>query len=118
MRIIKSKPTVLAILAFTLMISATSTAFACDDEYFARRDSVSIGFGDANAANIATQTIDPWPAYAHNTRIKVNGKRMQLGNTAYERNKSKEPRPFSASELGTRDNGGASDSGGGGAVTK
>jgi hypothetical protein len=113
MKTTKNKLAVLGILAFVLMAS-TPGAYACDDDYFARRDSVSIGLGDANATNLAVQTIDPWPAHSHNTRIKINGKRTQLGITAYEHNKSKEPRPFSASELGNRDGGGASAGGGAG----
>mgnify|MGYP001766874792 CR=1 FL=1 len=112
MKIRENKPALLTILALGLTVMATSSVSACDDEYFARRDSIAIGLGDANATNIAVQTIDPWPASAHNTRISVNGKRIRRGISAYERNKSKEPRPFTASELGTRSNSaGSSDSG-------
>jgi hypothetical protein len=103
MKIAVNKHILLGSLA--LMMTASSGAFACDD-YFARRDSIALGLGDASASNIATQTIDPWPPYARNTRIRVNGKRMQLGVTRYEQDKTKEPRPYSASELGKREGGG------------
>ena len=114
MKIMKNKPALLTIWVLGLTMMATGSALACDDEYFARRDSVIIGTGDANATNLAVQSINPRPAHAYNTRINVNGKRLRLGITAYERNKSKEPRPYSASELGNRSNNSGSNGGGGG----
>ena len=34
----------------------------CSDMYFARRDTMSVVSGEAQATNRVTQMIDPWPA--------------------------------------------------------
>ena len=40
--------------------------------------------GNAQAANAALQTIDPWPPYVYNTRIPVDGPRMVKAVQNYE----------------------------------
>lgn len=80
------------VLAAALGMGGVTAAYAFDDDYLDRRDTVSRGAGDANATNLATQTIDPWPAYVRNTKITVDGKRAHIGMSRYQANKSIEPR--------------------------
>lgn len=49
---------------------------ACQD-YLARRDTLTVGSGEAVHANIAKQVIDPWPAHAEAIEPSVSGERLQ-----------------------------------------
>lgn len=44
-------------------------------DYLKRRDTVTMGAGDAQAWNKVIHTADPWPPYAANTQIDGNGER-------------------------------------------
>ncbi len=59
----------------------------CSDSYWDRRDSISLGAGDAIAANTATQTVDPWPAYSGDKNIAFNGQKMQAAVERYRTDK-------------------------------
>jgi hypothetical protein len=61
------------------------------DQYFQRKNSVTLSAGNAAAVNSATHTIDPWPRYVGNTRIPGNGERM-AGAVERYRDVSKIPR--------------------------
>jgi hypothetical protein len=65
--------------------------------YLARRDSIELSAGDANAHNIAVQMVDPWPRYAGNKNIAFNGQRMQAAVERYRNNQVIPPRGISAS---------------------
>ena len=89
-----------------LLLAGAGGASASDDEYLARRDSITPGVGNAAAHNRAVHTIDPWPRYVGNDRINVDGRRIQLGMRRYQANKSIPPRGVSTSstyfnQLGT-----------------
>lgn len=43
-------------------------------DYLQRSQGISTGAGNANAANEAIQTITPWPPYAGNRRIRLQGR--------------------------------------------
>ena len=93
-------------------------AMAGDEQYFDRMDKITSGAGNAVAHNMAVQTINPWPRYVGNDRISVDGKRIGLGYSRYQANKSLTPRglstsgvTFSATPSGG-DNGSAAPSGG------
>jgi hypothetical protein len=45
-------------------------------EYLHRSDTITLSAGNAKEINAATHIIDPWPRYAANRRIPVNGERM------------------------------------------
>lgn len=68
------------------------------NRYLHARDTISLGAGDAVAYNKALQTIDPWPAHARKTRQTTDGKRMHLGMTRYQDNKSLEPQGMSTNK--------------------
>jgi hypothetical protein len=68
------------------VVLATAVA-GCADIYYDRRETVSLGAGDAIAINKATQTIDPWPRHSMNNRIAANGQLMQAAQDRYNRGK-------------------------------
>jgi hypothetical protein len=70
-----------------------------EDDYLARRDTITLGAGDANATNAATHTIDPWPAHAKNTDINMDGKRAEIAASRYQQNKSIPPRGLTTSAV-------------------
>jgi hypothetical protein len=79
--------------------SAALPALADDYDYSDRRDTISSSAGNANAANIATQTIDPWPPYVKNTNSHLDGQRARVGITRYQDNKSVQPRGLNTTTL-------------------
>ena len=60
-------------------------------EYRAHTDKVTEGAGNANAANRAIQTVDPWPVYAEKTQINMDGKRALTAVRRYETNTGGKP---------------------------
>lgn len=65
--------------------------------YLDRRDGISLTAGDAIATNIATQMVDPWPAYAGNRDIPYNGQLAQAAVERYRNHKVIRPRGISPS---------------------
>ncbi|MEL6299636.1 MAG: hypothetical protein AAFV26_05265 [Pseudomonadota bacterium] len=52
---------------------ATALVAACREDYLDRRQGVTIGAGNAMKFNATTQTINPWPRHAHDTRMRHDG---------------------------------------------
>jgi hypothetical protein len=75
------------------------TLAACSDIYYDRRDAIHISHGNANANNIAVQTIDPWPRYAANRNILTNGDRIQPAIQRYKEGKVTPPRGLGTSSV-------------------
>jgi hypothetical protein len=55
----------------------------CSDLYFARRDTISVVSGEAMAANVATQMIDPWPPASGKRNIAYNGEKAAVASERY-----------------------------------
>ena len=55
--------------------------------YFQRIDTNSVVSGDAREVNAVTQIIDPWPLYARDRRIPINGQRMVGAINRYQNTK-------------------------------
>jgi hypothetical protein len=91
-----NKASVIIGMALALLLACAGRASA-DEEYLARRDSVTAGLGNSVAHNRAVHTIDPWPRYVGNDKINIDGRRIQLGMRRYQANKSIPPRGFSTS---------------------
>lgn len=70
-----------------------------EEDYLSRRDTISLGAGDAAATNAVTQTIDPWPPYAKNTDITLEGERAGVAVDRYQKNKSIPPRGLNTTEI-------------------
>ena len=106
-----------AVVFASQALALCCVAFADDpfEDYFQRKDGVTLGGGNAKEINSATHIIDPWPWYARNTRIPADAGRMSGAVERY-RDVSKlptAPRPIQ-SEYGSATNIQSSGGGGGG----
>jgi hypothetical protein len=86
--------------------AAGTAAMACawlggcfDEHHYVHRDLVSEVAGDANAVNSATQTINPWPKEAQNSKIDVDGKRLGIAVQRYQTNTSIPPESLNTSKV-------------------
>ncbi len=80
------------LITAALAMAALGTALGgCSEMYFDHREGVTLGAGDAIAANQAMQTIDPWPARSANINIAENGQRMQSAIERYRTNNVTQP---------------------------
>jgi hypothetical protein len=73
-----------------------------EDDYLARRDTVSLGAGDAVAVNAVTQTIDPWNRNAKNTNINQEGERARVAVERYQLNKSIPPKGVNTTTISSQ----------------
>jgi hypothetical protein len=71
----------------------------CSDIYYDRRDTAHLVAGDANASNIAVQTIDPWPRHAAQREILTNGEKIQPAIQRYKEGKVIAPRGLGTSSV-------------------
>lgn len=84
------------------LAAATAVSFllaACSDTYYDRRDAIYLSMGDANASNIAVQTIDPWPRHAAERNILMNGEKIQPAIQRYKEGKVTPPRGLGTSSV-------------------
>ena len=65
----------IAVLA-GLVVCATALA-GCREDFLDRRDTVTLGVGEANAHNKAVQTRDPWPPVASARHSTTRGDQVQ-----------------------------------------
>ena len=88
------------IVAFAILLAsfASPSAWAWDQDpfgqYIQRKDTVTLGAGDAKAVNAATHVIDPWPRYVGNRRIPVNGDRLSRAVDRYRQGSYRQPAPL------------------------
>lgn len=75
----------------TVILTSVALTSCRENDYLGRRDTISLGAGDAAASNRVVHMKDPWPRYAKNKNINVDGKRMSLGVERYQKNESLEP---------------------------
>lgn len=91
------------VAAAALFVAASAPlAIGDSDRWFNSRshsDRVTPGAGNAAAANIATQTVDPWPAHSARKHINLDGKRAQKAIKRYETNTSITPRGVDTLQL-------------------
>jgi hypothetical protein len=80
-----SSPSGIKGIAAVLVIA--SAVAGCSDIYYDRRQTISLGSGDALATNKVTQMVDPWPASSANNNIAFNGQLMQAAQDRYNRGK-------------------------------
>lgn len=80
-------------LVFSLVLGA------CSDSYYDRRDAIHLSASNANASNIAVQTIDPWPRHAANREILTNGEKIQPAIQRYKEGKVTQPRGLGTSSI-------------------
>jgi hypothetical protein len=73
--------------------------------YLAHSDTITLGAGNANAVNAATQTVDPWPPESKDARIDQDGKRAHVAIKRYETNTSIPPKGLATTDDSYGDNG-------------
>jgi hypothetical protein len=78
-------------VATAVLLGALLSGCADPGLYFDRRDTVSLGAGDAVAANAVEQMVDPWPPYSNNKNLTFNGERMQRAVECYRIDKVTQP---------------------------
>ena len=90
--------TIVTVLRKILTVSCIGlTAFmmtGCRD-YFARKDTVNFGGGNAVAENKVAQTINPWPRESFKKTQVTNGERLRRAAKKYEDGPPKKERPVS-----------------------
>jgi hypothetical protein len=74
--------------AVAVAVVLGSTLGACSEIYFDRRETVSLGAGDAVATNKVTMMTDPWPRHSANNQLAFNGERMQAAHERYRYGKT------------------------------
>ena len=94
-----SKRTAKITLVLLGLAGSASMVTAWDDQYLDRSDKISPHTGNSVAANIAIQTVDPWPRNVRNNRININGGRIQLGMKRYQTNTSLKPLSLGTSSV-------------------
>lgn len=70
------------LFAVPLVGCLLATCSGCQD-YVARRDTLTLGSGDAVQANIAKQVIDPWPPESNTVDPYTDGERLAHGIERY-----------------------------------
>ena len=94
--------TAAAIVGPALLVSG-----CVEDEYYAQRDTLTLGAGDAVETNKVTHTVDPWNENAKNTDIDIEGERARVGVDRYQKNQSIKPRGLNTSTISPSGGGGA-----------
>jgi hypothetical protein len=55
----------------------------CSDLYWDRRDTITLHSGEAMAANVVTETIDPWSKASGNNKIAYSGEKAATAAERY-----------------------------------
>jgi hypothetical protein len=98
------------LLGATLLLSSALAACSpSSDLYYDRRDTLHLTAGDANASNIAVQTIDPWPRHAANRSIMTNGEKIQPAIQRYKEGKVIPPQGMGTSSIQIAPSGGSNE---------
>jgi hypothetical protein len=74
-------------IARALALACLAASLCSCAEYFDRRDTISLGAGDAVATDKVTHMVDPWPRASANKNIGFNGEKMQTAVERYRTNK-------------------------------
>lgn len=64
-------------MAKACALAALAASLASCSDYLARRDTLTLGTGEAVQANMAMHTIDPWPPRSRRIDPYTNGERLQ-----------------------------------------
>lgn len=70
-------------IILTACLAWLFSSFGGCQDYLARRDTLTIGSGDAVHTNAAMQVLDPWPPHARTVESSVNGERLQHAMERY-----------------------------------
>jgi len=82
-----------------MLLTFAAALGGCSDIYYDRRDTVSLGAGDAVAVNRVSQAVDMWPEVAGERNIAFNGQKIQSAVERYRTNKVTPPQGIGTSSL-------------------
>ena len=105
-------PTCAMLLGGACLVGVAHSARAWDNQYIDRMDTITSGAGNSVAHNMAVHTINPWPRYVGNDRITIDGRRIALGHSRYQKNRSIPPVGTATSGVGFSGGQGAATPGG------
>lgn len=77
--------------AIAAAVALSALLAGCSDIYYDRRESISLGAGNAIASNQVEEMTDPWPRYSNNNKLAFNGERMQRAVECYRKNRVNQP---------------------------
>ena len=81
-----------AVRAVAAAVALGAQVAGCSsDIYNDRRETIARDGGDAVAANMVEQMVDPWPRHSNNKNIAFNGERMQRAVECYRNNRVTPP---------------------------
>jgi hypothetical protein len=84
-------------LLHRLALAALLATLAGCSEYLDRRDTISLGGGNAVASNNVAQMVDPWPRASADRDIAFNGAKMESAVERYRTNRVIPPRGIGTS---------------------
>ena len=91
------RPHFAMLLAAMAALSIAGCAESDLHQYLGHNDTVTVGAGNAQAANRTIHEVDHWPAASRKTQI--DGKRAALAVKRYQKNESIDPRGLSRRDI-------------------
>lgn len=88
---------ILRLLGGCAAIGCLALSACRDHAVTAGDDFASTGLGNASRANMAVQTVDPWPRHARNTRARTDGQRALMAFDRYRTNADRAKPPTAES---------------------
>jgi hypothetical protein len=96
---LKLPPRLAAIVASVATLSVGGCAESDLHQYLGHSDTLTVGAGNAQAANRTIHEVDHWPRTSQKTRIDLDGKRAALAVKRYQANESIEPKSLTKSSV-------------------
>ena len=90
------------VLTAAAIVAPAMLSGCYEDDYLARRDTISLGAGDAVATNAVTHTIDPWNRNVKDTDINQEGERARVAVERYQLNKSIPPKGVNTTTISSQ----------------
>jgi hypothetical protein len=88
-----------ALLAGIAALSLGGCAESDLHQYLGHTDTLTVGAGNAQAANRAIHEVDHWPETSRRTQIDLDGRRAALAVKRYQRNESLEPKGLTKRDI-------------------
>ena len=92
---LKFRPRLTMILAGTAALCVAGCAESDLHHYLGHSETLTVGAGNAQAANRTIHEVDHWPETSRKTQVDLDGKRAALAVKRYQKNESIEPKGLS-----------------------
>jgi hypothetical protein len=96
---LKFSPRLAIVLSGLVAISVGGCAESDLHQYLGHSDTLTVGAGNAQAANRTIHEVDHWPETSRKTRIDQDGKRAALAVKRYEKNQSINPKGLTSTGI-------------------